>query len=166
MIRRAKLQEIPEILFMAQACAEHMAARGIYQWNDSYPGREVFEGDFAREELFILEDAGQTIGCIVASTYQDLEYRSVAWLTPDTDNIYVHRLAVRPDLQGKGYARQLMGFVEDFARVEGAPSIRLDTFSRNIRNQKFYEKRGYQRLGDIYFPKQSTFPFYCYELVF
>lgn len=166
MIRRAKLQEIPEILSMVRACAEHLAAQGIYQWNDLYPGREIFECDLVREELFILEDSGQIIGCIVASTYQDLEYRNVAWLTPDNHNIYVHRLAVRHDQQGKGYAQQLMGFAEDFARVAGAPSIRLDTFSRNIRNQKFYEKRGYQRLGDIYFPKQSTFPFSCYELVF
>jgi len=166
MIRHAKLHEIPEILIITQACAAHMAARGIYQWNDSYPGREVFERDFAREELFILEDAGQIIGCIVASTFQDLEYKSVAWLTPDTNNIYVHRLAIRPDRQGEGHARHLMDFTEDLGRTAGAHSIRLDTFSRNRRNQNFYEQRGYQRLEDIYFPKQSNFPFYCYELVF
>ncbi len=44
-------------------------------------------------------------------------------------------------------------------------SIRLDTFSKNIRNQKFYELHGYNKLGDIYFPDQSENPFYSYELV-
>ncbi|HET8854785.1 MAG TPA: GNAT family N-acetyltransferase, partial [Salinimicrobium sp.] len=44
-------------------------------------------------------------------------------------------------------------------------SVRLDTFSQNQRNQKFYVKRGYSRLGDIYFPKQSEFPFHCYEKI-
>ncbi|MGM0391936.1 MAG: GNAT family N-acetyltransferase, partial [Bacteroidota bacterium] len=29
----------------------------------------------------------------------------------------------------------------------------------------FYESRGYQKLGDIYFPKQSEHPFHCYELI-
>lgn len=165
MIRRAKLHEIPEILLITRACAANMAAQGIYQWNDTYPDQEVLERDFARQELFILKDAGQLIGSIVASSFQDPEYQSVAWLTPDTNSIYIHRLAVRPDRQGKGYARQLMDFAEDLGRITGALSIRLDTFSRNQRNRNFYEQRGYQRLGDIYFPKQSRFPFYCYELV-
>jgi len=57
-----------------------------------------------------------------------------------------------------------MNFAEKYARDNNFTSVRLDTFSQNKRNQKFYETRGYQRLGDIYFPKQSKHPFHCYEL--
>ena len=95
----------------------------------------------------------------------DEEYIPVKWLTPNKNNIYIHRLAIHPNLQGKGYAQQLMDFAEQFAIENNYSSIRLDTFSQNKRNQKFYELRGYKRLGDIYFPKQSEFPFHCYELV-
>ena len=41
----------------------------------------------------------------------------------------------------------------------------LDTYSKNIRNQKFYEARGYKKLGDVYFPHKNDQPFHCYELV-
>jgi len=58
-----------------------------------------------------------------------------------------------------------MNFAENHARKNGFTSIRLDTFSQNTANQKFYETRGYQKLGDIYFPKQSEHPFHCYELI-
>ena len=58
-----------------------------------------------------------------------------------------------------------MDFAEQFGWENGFKSIRLDTFSQNDRNQKFYELRGYQKLGDIYFPKQSEHPFHCYELI-
>jgi ribosomal protein S18 acetylase RimI-like enzyme len=58
-----------------------------------------------------------------------------------------------------------MDYAEAFAKAKKAPSVRLDTFSQNHQNQRFYEARGYQRLGSIYFPKQSEHPFYCYELV-
>ena len=58
-----------------------------------------------------------------------------------------------------------MNFAENHARKHNFESVRLDTFSKNKRNQKFYESRGYKRLGDIYFPKQSEAPFHCYELV-
>ena len=51
------------------------------------------------------------------------------------------------------------------AKEKKFASVRLDTFSVNKRNLKFYESRGYQRLEGIYFPKQSEFPFYCYELI-
>jgi ribosomal protein S18 acetylase RimI-like enzyme len=165
MIRQAKIFEIPDILRITKACAAHMAGFGIYQWNEQYPGQMVFENDLARHELFVLEKDALIIGCIVVSSLKDPEYKSVSWLTPDTGNLYIHRLAVHPDYQGKGYARQLMDFAEDMARTRGAISVRLDTFSRNKRNQKLYEQRGYHRLDDIYFPLQSNHPFHCYELL-
>jgi ribosomal protein S18 acetylase RimI-like enzyme len=95
----------------------------------------------------------------------DPEYREVRWLTANSNNRYIHRLAVHPEFQGKGHARQLMLFAETMAKKAGVVSIRLDTFSQNQKNQRFYLQRGYKKLGDIYFPLQSKQPFHCYELV-
>jgi len=140
-----------------------MIADGIYQWNEHYPNFEAFQIDSRREELYVLEHQGAIIGCITLSTLKDPEYEAIQWLMPDGKNLYVHRLAIHPEHQGKGHARSLMDYIESQAKTYGARSIRLDTFSQNIRNQKFYLARGYQQLGNIYFPKQSTFPFYCFE---
>lgn len=166
MIRRAKLSEIPDILQLAKACAIAMQQKGIYQWNEHYPSQKAFEKDIANKELYVLEMGVKIIGIVVVSTYMDEEYVPIKWLTPNKNNIYIHRLAVDPKQQGKGYAQKLMDFAEAYAQENNFVSVRLDTFSQNKRNQKFYETRGYQRLGDIYFPKQSTHPFHCYELVF
>jgi ribosomal protein S18 acetylase RimI-like enzyme len=68
-------------------------------------------------------------------------------------------------MQSKGYAQQLMGFAENYGRKNNYESIRLDTFSKNTRNQKFYEQRGCVRLENVYFLNQSQDPFYCYELI-
>ena len=35
----------------------------------------------------------------------------------------------------------------------------------NPRNSRFYKARGYVQLGNVYFPKQSEFPFFCFEKV-
>ena len=113
----------------------------------------------------MLEIDNHIIGTIVISTYMDEEYIPIEWLTPDEGNIYIHRLSVHPDFQGKGFARQMMDFAEGYARQNGCVSVRLDTFSQNQGNQRFYETWGYQKLGDIYFPKQSAYPFHCYELL-
>lgn len=165
MVRSAKLSEIPQILNITKACAAAMIKNGIYQWNEDYPNKEAFELDIERGELYVLEEDGRIIGTIVLSTLMDEEYVPIEWLTTSDNNIYIHRVSVHPDLQGKGYAQKLMAFAENFARENKFASVRLDTFSQNKRNQKFYETRGFERLGDIFFPKQSEHPFHCYELV-
>ena len=95
----------------------------------------------------------------------DEEYQFVKWLTDNNNNIYIHRLAINPTHQKMGYAQEMMSFAEGFARKNNYNSIRLDTFSKNVRNQHFYQQRDYKKLGNIFFPNQSEYPFYCYELV-
>ncbi|MER3319584.1 MAG: GNAT family N-acetyltransferase [Allomuricauda sp.] len=165
MIRRAKISEIPDILTITRACAKKMEENGIFQWNEHYPSKEAFIKDIERYELFVIEEKDTVQGTIVISTLMDEEYKPIQWLTPNGNSIYIHRLSVHPDLQGKGLAQKMMDFAENFSKENGFTSVRLDTFSQNKRNQRFYEQRGYQKLGDIFFPKQSDHPFHCYELV-
>ncbi len=165
MIRHAKPSEIDEIMQITRACAVKMVSENIFQWNEHYPKREAFQKDLSRNELYVLLDHHEIVGCIVISSEKDVEYNEIDWLTTDSSHYYIHRLAIHPDSQGKGYARKLMDFAEELAVKNNIVSVRLDTFSQNKRNQKFYEARGYQRLGNIYFPKQSKYPFYCYELI-
>ncbi len=166
MIRRAKISEISEILNLTRACAVNMINKGIYQWNEHYPSKKAFENDIERSELYVLENNHEIIGTMVITTLMDEEYIPIQWLTPNNRNVYIHRLSVHPNQQGKGFAQKMMDFAEDYAKKNNFVSVRLDTFSQNKRNQKFYETRGYHRLGDIYFPKQSNHPFHCYEMVF
>lgn len=165
MIRQAKISEINDILNITRACAEKMIKNDIYQWNSEYPSREVFLNDLNRNELFVLIEDDLLIGVITISTYMDKEYQDIEWLTPNKRNIYIHRLAINPPYQSKGHAQKLMTFAENRARKKLMLSVRLDTFSQNSRNQKFYETRGYEKLSDIYFPRQSDYPFHCYELL-
>ncbi|MEX0274871.1 MAG: GNAT family N-acetyltransferase [Flavobacteriaceae bacterium] len=165
MIRLAKVSEISEIMALIRACAMDMTSKGIYQWNEHYPSIHVFGKDIERGELWVLGMDDKIVGTIVISTFMDEEYRSVQWLTPNQNNIYIHRLAIHPAYQKQGKATKLMDFAEKKSRDTGFASIRLDTFSQNPGNNRFYLNRGYQPLGDIYFPKQSQSPFHCYELV-
>ena len=165
MIVPAQKEEIPEILQLTAACGQAMIDQGIFQWNAHYPSRTAFETDIERRELYVYKQGHRIIGAIVLSQVMDEEYIPIQWLSPNENNLYIHRLAVHPNYQGQGYAQQLMDYAEAFAKANHYTSIRLDTFSQNPRNQRFYEQRGYTRLGTIYFPKQSEHPFYCYELL-
>jgi ribosomal protein S18 acetylase RimI-like enzyme len=165
LIRLAVKREINEILKVTAACNLFMRANGIFQWTENYPSKKAFETDILRNELYVLTKDAEIIGCITVSSVIDDEYKPVKWLTKTSKHKYVHRLAVHPNYQGKGYAKKLMDFAEALAKEDSCISVRLDTFGKNRRNQKFYEARGYQRLEPIFFPAQSEHPFYCYELI-
>lgn len=164
-ISLAKKEQLNEIHSLTNACALDLVSKDIYQWNEHYPPLDKLANDISRGELYCLTEENTILGIIVITEIEDKEYKDIEWLTEKESSIYIHRLATHPNFQGKGYARELMDFAEGFAMASGYKSVRLDTFSENTRNNKFYKSRGYKKLGDIFFVNQSIHPFHCYELI-
>lgn len=155
-----------EIIAMTKLCAADLISKGISQWDENYPDLNTIQTDIHRGELFkyVLDDT--IVGIVVLNESQDPEYNELNWITPvHSRNLVVHRLAVHPKHQGKGIARKLMDFAEKKAKHDGYDSIRLDTFSQNKRNQKFYDNRSYQRTGEVYLSYRDDFPYIGYELI-
>ena len=140
-----------------------MINRNIFQWNEKYPSKKIFKEDIESNSLYLAKINQEIVGCIMLTKNKDDVYKDIKWLSEDNINLYVHRLAVHPLFQKKGIGRKMMDFAEDYAKSNNYESVRLDTFSKNKRNNIFYENRGYIRLGNVYFPEQSRFPFYCFE---
>lgn len=165
MIRPAVEADIAILLELTRACARHMIGQGIYQWNEVYPNEAAFFSDLHQKSLWVYAPENHPIGCVSFYTEMDPEYKTMDWLVPESKHLYVHRLAVHPEHQGQNIARTLMDFAEENARSLGCASVRLDTFSQNPRNLKFYDNRGYKKTGGmLYFPKQSEYPFVALEL--
>ena len=162
-IKLAKLSDLDRVKEIAEACAEKMIEDNIFQWNEKYPSKEIFREDIKNNDLFVAWINSEIVGCIMLSSYKDDVYKNVKWISEDNNNLYIHRLAVHPSFQKKGIARKMMDYAEAYAKSKNHKSIRLDTFSKNHRNNKFYKLRGYIKLDDVFFPNQSEFPFHCYE---
>ena len=162
-IKLAKLSDLDRVKEIAEACAEKMIEDNIFQWNEKYPSKEIFREDIKNNDLFVAWINSEIVGCIMLSSYKDDVYKNVKWISEDNNNLYIHRLAVHPSFQKKGIARKMMDYAEAYAKSKNHKSVRLDTFSKNHRNNKFYKLRGYIKLDDVFFPNQSEFPFHCYE---
>ncbi|MCF6168546.1 GNAT family N-acetyltransferase [Lutibacter sp.] len=164
MIKKALISDLEQLYSITKSCAKQMIENSIFQWDENYPSKEILQEDIDLQQIWKLEKQGVIIGIIVLTAIEDQEYQDVEWLT-NNNNLYIHRLAIKPEYQRKGYAQKLMDFAENYALQNNYNSIRLDTFSKNKRNQKFYKKRNYKKLEKIYFPNQSEFPFYCFEKI-
>ena len=164
-IELAKINDLDRVKNIANDCALEMISKGIFQWDENYPNIEIFKKDIDNQNLYVYRDNSIVLGCIMLSLSKDEVYNNVKWLTKDEKNLYVHRLAVDPQYQKKGIGKLLMDFAEEYGLYYGLISVRLYTFSKNDRNNKFYRSRNYIQLDDVYFPNQSEFPFHCYEKI-
>lgn len=137
-------------------------AQDIFQWTDAYPNIEIVKSDIEKEETYILKDKNQLVGVLILNEEQDPQYKEIDWKFNDQKVLVVHRLAVNPALQGKGYARKLMDFAENYALENNYTVIRLDAFIPHDRVIQFYLKRNYLIRGETFFPGRTE-PFYCME---
>ena len=156
------ITDLDALMAMIRDIVQHMNANGIDQWHPEYPNPEVISRDLNSGTLHCLKVNGAFAGMIVVNEEYDEEYSAMQWLTPPNSSLYVHRLAVHPSHQRKGFGRLMMDFAEAKAEEEGYRSVRLDTYTGNPGNVRLYEKLGYTTIGKLHLPYRPEL-FVCYE---
>ncbi|AIQ65291.1 GCN5 family acetyltransferase [Paenibacillus stellifer] len=158
-IRQGRMDDLERIMALIAECVRVMQEGGSDQWNESYPNREVIAKDIEQGTLYVFEDDGTPAGIIVLDENEAEEYQSIDWVQKEGRHLVMHRLAVHPEIQGKGIARRLLAFAEDQAAREGYSSIRMDTYAKNDRALSLYLRLGYEVRGEVRFPGRiANFP--------
>jgi GNAT superfamily N-acetyltransferase len=89
----------------------------------------------ARDEMaFIAKDGRSLVGCI--------------FLKLEPGCLYVGKLAVAPDRQGKGIGRRLLDVAEALAWEHGMPALRLETCIELVANHAGFARWGFQKTGE------------------
>lgn len=160
-IRKCKADELETVMDLIREAVKVMRSRGIEQWDEIYPNAEVINNDISEESLYVYDD--EVIkGIIVLNEYQDKEYKEVNWEFADDKPLVIHRLCIHPGYQSRGIAAAMVRFADEYARLHGYLSVRLDAFPQNERACSLYEKAGYKKVGRVTFRKGL---FYCFEKV-
>ena len=153
--------ELDSVIALVGDAIQDMEDNGIHQWDEVYPARNIFEEDITAEELYCVKLSQIIAGVVALNEYQPVEYSSIRW----SDNgkpLIIHRLCIKPGFQGKGLAKLLMLFAENYAIEQHYTSIRLDAFTGNPNALGLYDSLHYLRKGLVEFRKRD---FYCYEKV-
>jgi len=114
-------------------------------WGDVYPFCE-FETDIANNEMYIIKKDNKLIGSFVLSNFDDPDYKEIDWDTNLKKFIYLNRLVISPKEQGKGYAKKVMTYIDEYAQNNNLDSIRLTVYEKNINAIRLYEKNGFKRI--------------------
>lgn len=161
MIRRALLTDLEKVLNIKEVVVADMVKHNIFQWDHTYPNQDVLTQDIENENLYVIEENNIICGFACIDTYQAPEYKTLDFKAPEMAYV-IHRLAIHPDYNGRGYASKIIKFAEELALKDGVLDLRIDTFSQNRRAQDFFKKQGFNYIGDVFFPRKTE-PFCCFH---
>ncbi|UZW12479.1 GNAT family N-acetyltransferase [Clostridium pasteurianum] len=159
-IKKANMESLDILLEIIKLAVADMHEQGVYQWDHTYPSKDIISDDIREENLYMYVDENIIKGFIVLNEYQDKEYEKVQWKCTQGKQLIVHRLCVGPKYKGKGIATRLIEYADIYGRDNNYSSIRLDTFIDNKRARRLYEKEGYNMVGELNF-RLGTFC--CFE---
>ena len=150
--KKAELSEIDPVWEILQQAIQRRKEDGSTQWQDGYPNPEVIQKDIEKGEGFVLADGETIIGYSAVLINDEPAYEKIEgkWLTND-DFVVLHRVAISEKHLGKGLAKMILKYIEEFAVSNNIYSIKADTNFDNIVMMKIFESSGYTYCGEVYF---------------
>lgn len=115
-------------------------------WNEEYPGEIEIQMDLSAETLYLAEEENKIIGAISVIPENEMD-DFPCWNIRDHVK-EIARVVIRPDLQGKGYACQMVEKLLAILKEEGCHAIHLSVADCNIPAQKTYRKLGFAFLAE------------------
>lgn len=125
---------------------------GSNQWQDGYPNPESVQNDIEKGVGFVLTENDSIIGYCAILINDEPEYAKILgkWLT-NVDFVVFHRVAIAETHLGKGMAKLLFTFIEEFAKDNNINSIKADTNFDNGAMLSLFDKSGYVYCGEVHF---------------
>ncbi len=125
---------------------------GSNQWQDGYPNPESVQNDIEKGVGFVLTENETIIGYCAILINDEPEYANIVgkWLT-NGDFVVFHRVAIVETHLGKGLAKVLFTFIEEFAKDNNILSVKADTNFDNGAMLNLFEKTGYVYCGEVHF---------------
>lgn len=146
-IRLANKKDIEKVNILFKKVIFNMENNGINMWNDVYPFCE-FETDISNKEMYIIEEETEIVGSFVLSNFKDPDFDFIKWTINSKKWISINRLAISPNQQGKGYAKEAIKFIEEYAKSNGYDTIKLTVYKNNINAIGLYENMKYKRVKE------------------
>ncbi len=147
-IQKAEQSTISSVIQIINKVTLYLHEKGINQWH--YPCEEkVVESDLFNENVYLIHLDEMPIGTFSIKSTNGLEPSAI-----NPENLYLYRIALLPDFQGKGFGRQITQFACEQARKLNK-ILYLDCWAGNKKLAEFYTKVGFKSLG--IFPEDDYF---------
>ena len=159
-IRATTPKDIDAVMAIIEEARGTIAAQGIDQLQNGSPNRAMITEDMALGQgRVVTDDDGAIIGTFALIYTGEPTYDAIyggAWGAADKASdgsvayIAIHRVAISVARRGKGVSSAIISYAEEFARILGKTSLRIDTHEGNVVMRRMLTKHGFVHRGTIY----------------
>lgn len=156
-ITKAIETDLEDIMSLIRLCTAENRRKKVATWDEHYPTRELIESDVNRGYVNIAHLDERLIGCVTITPDEKDEVLASAdlpWRGDPDSSVMICRLAILPELQGRGLGGYLFDQALLEAIQEGYTAIRLEVLSSELRLKRFYGSRGFLQLGSIVYDRE------------
>jgi ribosomal protein S18 acetylase RimI-like enzyme len=140
----AEPADLDTVISILNEAAGWLHARGITgQWQRSFAPQDEAKHIAARE-IYLARLDGEAVGTLKL-LWSDPE----VWGDAPDDAGYVHGLAVRRSVAGRGVALYMLGWAEGMVAAAGRRYLRLDCWAKNTELCRYYERAGFTNRGRL-----------------
>lgn len=133
--------------------------REFCPWNEYYPGMDTIEFDLSRDALFVMREDGRILAAFSIDLDEQVEALEF-WNKELAPGGEISRLAVHPDFQNQGIARQMLQKAMKVLKERGYKSIHFLVNRTNQKALRSYAALGFNTVGEVFMYNQ---PMLCYE---
>ncbi len=162
MLRKAQMEDLPDIMEIVADAVDSMRQEGICQWNAKYPARDIFAADIESGALYVDEETGRIVGMFALDEKNAQPYTAVHWSAENS--AVLHRFAVAAQSRSCGVGEAMLLAAQRLAQKAGFDSLRGSTQENNLRMRRLFARCGFHLTGDIQYSGYEQ-RFFCYEVL-
>lgn len=149
--RQATLDDLDSSWKILEDAIRRRKDDGSDQWQDGYPNLSVITDDINKKIAYVLTCSNDIVGYCTILINDEPAYANIEgkWLS-EGDYVVCHRLAISENYLGKGLAKKILKFIEEYALSNHIYSIKADTNFDNIGMLKTFEKLDYKYCGEVF----------------
>lgn len=171
-MRLAQKEDLKTVYALFLETRKRMEEEGNTTWSDGYPLRKNFAWDISQKSAYLFFEGRELVAYIAVSfdpiedffsetksPQKALQLQKDVGFQEGESFLLLHRLMVRPSLQGRGYAEQVF---QQIANTYPRSILIFAVFPENEKAIRAYERYGFVNAG-IYPPFEYGFsPFYLF----
>ncbi len=161
-LRLAEISDLPAIMSIVEQCQHLLKSRGVDQWQDGYPSREVITSDITQQRGYLYIYNESIVAYVVLSFGREEAYdylRGGEWLTSAEEYLTIHRMAVAESARGQNLASKIFADSFEIARKRGCRTVRVDTHRDNRVMLRRFNELGFVYCGVVEYRSSERLAF-------
>lgn len=141
-----KDDRLDELLSILRTKAKWLIKNGKQMWNPKYLKKSIFIEKYPNSKWFVVEIMNEVIGGFVLVS-EDSNF----WTEKENEDsaFYIHKVVIKEGYTGKGYAKEILMWIEEYAKNSGKQYLRLDCYSKRGYLNKLYSEYGFKLKREV-----------------